>query len=134
MSGAKRKERETKEEKGGHSLRPGHRDTAGLPYHVGVPTASCQRHRQGFVMLLILADLKSSGCGIKGVLLFFTMQASKQGLISPQRHPPFLSGLYPWLSSTRNANPSATGSSVIMSPGTEKETALEHVKGDTGLT
>lgn len=128
-----KKERERKE-KGSHSLRPGYRDTARLPYHVGVPIALCQQHRQGFVMLLILADLKSSGCGIKGVLLFFTIQASKQGLISPQRHPPFLSGLYPCLSSTRNANPSATGSSIIMSPGTEKETALEHVKGDTGLT
>lgn len=33
----RKEERETKEEKAGHSLRPGHRDTAGLPYHVGVP-------------------------------------------------------------------------------------------------
>lgn len=106
----RKEERETKEEKAGHSLRPGYRDTAGLPYHVGVPVALCQRHRQGFVMLLILADLKSSGCGIKGLLLFFTIQGSKQGLISSRGHPPFLSDLYPWLSSTGNASPSATGS------------------------
>ena len=107
MSGVKRKEeRETEEEEGGHSLRPGYRATAGLPYHVGVPIASCQRrHRQGFVMLLISADLKSSGCGIKGLLLSFTIQGSKQGLISSRGHPPFLSDLYPWLSSTRMQAP-----------------------------